>query len=121
MPGCERFDVIAPDTFEAVVSLGIASVKGRYSGQVRITERDEPNQYTLSVEGSGSSGTVRGTGTIALAPAPDGTAIHWSADVQMGGPIASLGQRLFGGVTKLVASDFFKSMDGWIAQKPATS
>lgn len=121
MPGCERFEEVGPDTFDAVVSLGLAAVKGKYSGQVRIGERDEPNRYTVTMEGSGPSGTVRGTGTISLAPAPDGTAVSWSAEVQIGGPIASLGQRLFSGVTKLVAGDFFKCMDAQLAQERAAS
>ena len=119
LPGCEKLDEVAPDVFEAVVSLGIAAVKGKYNGRVSITERQPPNRYAMVVEGSSSTGTVKGTGTIALSEAVDGTKVDWNADVQIGGPIASVGQRLFGGITKLVAGDFFKCMDGQLAQKTA--
>lgn len=116
LPGCQKLDEVAPDTYEAVVTMGIAAVKGTYNGKVRISDRNEPNQYTLSLEGSGSTGTVRGSGTIALSPAADGTSVHWAADAQIGGPIASVGQRLIGGVAKMIAGDFFKCMDARLAQ-----
>ena len=121
LPGCESLEEVGPDTYHAAVSLGLEAVKGKYSGQVKISDRDEPNCYTLALEGTGSSGTVRGTSTISLAPVVEGTSVHWTADVQIGGPIASVGQRLFGGVTKLVAGDFFKCMDAHLAQvQPAS-
>lgn len=115
LPGCQRLDEVEPDTYEAVVTMGIAAVKGTYTGKMRISDREEPNRYTLTLEGSGSTGTVRGSGTIALSPAPDGTAVHWTAEAQVGGPIASVGQRLIGGVAKLIAGDFFKCMDAQLA------
>jgi hypothetical protein len=116
LPGCQRLDEVGPDTYEAVVTMGIAAVKGTYTGTVRISDREEPNRYTLSLEGAGSTGTVRGSGTIALSPSSEGTAIRWTADAQIGGPIASVGQRLIGGVAKLVAGDFFKCMDAQLAK-----
>ena len=119
LPGCERLEETGPDTYAAVVSLGLAAVRGTYTGQVKIGEKDAPNHYTLALEGSGSSGTFKGTSTIALAPIPDGTAVHWTADVQIGGPIAGVGQRLFGGVSKLVAGDFFKRLDQHLGQNQA--
>jgi carbon monoxide dehydrogenase subunit G len=121
LPGCESLDEIGPDTYRAVVSLGIAAVKGKYTGQVQITDRNEPTSYRLVIEGQGSNGTVKGSGTMTLSSAADGTTVNWSADVQIGGPIASVGQRLFGGVTKLVAGDFFKCMDAQIAQRQSAS
>jgi uncharacterized protein len=96
--------------------LGIAVVKGTYAGKVRVTDRDEPNRFKLSLEGSGTSGSVRGAATMALSSVADGTSVHWEADVQIGGAIASVGQRLLPGVTKMVAGEFFKSMDAYLAR-----
>jgi carbon monoxide dehydrogenase subunit G len=121
LPGCQRFEEVAPDVFEASVTLGIAVVKGTYNGKVQISEREEPNRYRLSLEGSGTSGSVRGSGTLTLSPVADGTSVHWEADVQIGGPIASVGQRLLPGVTKMVAGEFFKCMDGHLMQAQASA
>lgn len=111
LPGCRRFEEVGPDTYEATVTLGIAAVKGTYNGRVTIGERDEPNSYKLNIEGSGSSGTIRGSGSMTLVPTAEGTNVQWTADAQIGGPIASVGQRLLGGVAKVVAGEFFKCME----------
>ena len=57
---------------------------------------------------------------MVLTPTADGTSVHWSADAQIGGPIASVGQRLIGGVAKLIAGDFFKCMDRQLAETAAS-
>ncbi|HEY3115981.1 MAG TPA: carbon monoxide dehydrogenase subunit G [Chloroflexota bacterium] len=119
LPGCQSLEPIGPDHYEATVTLGIAAVKGSYKGRVQITDKQEPTSYVLQVEGAGSSGTVKGTGSMVLTPSPDGTSVHWSADAQIGGPIASVGQRLVGGVAKLIAGDFFKCMDRHLAENGA--
>lgn len=121
LPGCKRFEEIAPDTYEATVTLGIAAVKGTYNGKVTIGERDEPSSYKLSVEGSGSNGTIRGTGSITLVATAEGTSVHWAADAQIGGPIANVGQRLIGGVAKVVAGEFFKCMERQLGQQSAVA
>lgn len=115
IPGCQKLEEIEPDTFEASVTLGIAVVKGTYTGKVRVSEREEPNRFKLSLEGSGTSGSVKGAATMTLTPAAAGTSVHWEADVQIGGPIASVGQRLLPGVSKMIAGDFFKCMDSHLA------
>lgn len=121
IPGCQKLQEVAPDTFEAAVTLGIAVVKGTYAGKVQISERDEPNRFKLSLEGSGTSGSVKGAATMSLTSVAEGTSVHWEADVQIGGPIASVGQRLLPGVTKLVAGEFFKSMDAHLTQTAASA
>ena len=108
LPGCQSLEPIGPDHYEATVTLGIAAIKGSYKGRVQIADKQELTSYTLHIEGSGSSGTVKGVGTMALSPTEQGTSVHWTADAQIGGPIASVGQRLIGGVAKLIAGDFFK-------------
>ncbi len=119
LPGCQSLEPIGPDQYEATVTLGIAAVKGSYKGRVQITDKEEPTRYVLQVEGSGSTGTVNGTGTMVLTPTSEGTSVQWSADAQIGGPIASVGQRLIGGVAKLIAGDFFKCMDRQLAESVA--
>jgi carbon monoxide dehydrogenase subunit G len=121
LPGCKRFEEIVPDTYEATVTLGIAAVKGTYNGRVTITERDEPNSYKLNIEGSGTNATVRGTGSISLAPTADGTNVQWTTEAQVGGPIASVGQRLLSGVAKVVAGEFFKCMERRLSQPEAAN
>jgi carbon monoxide dehydrogenase subunit G len=64
----------------------------------------------MAVEGSGGPGFVRGEAAITLTETPSGTRVAYSADVQVGGLIAGVGQRMLGGVTKMMADQFFNRM-----------
>ena len=42
LPGVERFEEVAPDTYESTMRVGIASVRGTYTGRVEVLERTPP-------------------------------------------------------------------------------
>ena len=50
---------------------------------------------------------MKGTSVIALRPDGEATAVDVSGAVHTGGPIARLGQRLIGGVAKMILDRFF--------------
>jgi carbon monoxide dehydrogenase subunit G len=64
----------------------------------------------MAVEGSGGPGFIRGETRITLSDATDGTRVSYTADVQVGGLIAGVGQRMLGGVSKMMADQFFNRM-----------
>src|SRR6476620_10603741 len=68
LPGCERLEEVGPDEYEATMTIGIAMIKGKYDGKVKITDKDEPHSYKMAVEGRGPQGQVEGVGTIELEP-----------------------------------------------------
>src|SRR3972149_5437194 len=57
--------------------------------------------------GGAGEGFVRGAAALELAEVQGGTRLSYSADVQIGGLIASVGQRMLGGVAKMILDDFF--------------
>jgi hypothetical protein len=110
IPGCERLEAIGDDEYKATMKVGVGAVKGTFEGKVRITEKNAPEAYRMAVEGSGGPGFVRGEAAITLTETPSGTRVAYSADVQVGGLIAGVGQRMLGGVTKMMADQFFNRM-----------
>ncbi len=115
LPGCERFEATGPDAYETVLKVGVGSVKGTYAGTVRVLEQVAPSHYRLAVEGTGSSGFLKGDGTLTLTPSPRGTTVSWVGEAQVGGPIAGVGQRMLGGVAKIIIGQFFKCLEGALA------
>jgi carbon monoxide dehydrogenase subunit G len=107
VPGCEKLEPAGEDTYTATMKVGVASIRGTYNGKISITEKNEPNSYTLNVEGSGGPGFVRGVARISLAPVGEGTAVSVDADGQVGGTVAGVGQRMLGGVAKMLMNQFF--------------
>ena len=93
------------------MKVGVGGVKGTFEGKVKITEKKPPESYKLAVEGTGGPGFVRGETVITLSDAEGGgTRVAYSADMQVGGLIASVGQRMLGGVAKMMADKFFGKM-----------
>jgi carbon monoxide dehydrogenase subunit G len=110
IPGCEKLEAIGPDEYRATMKIGVAAVKGTFEGKVRLLDKRPPESYKLAVEGSGGPGFIRGETLISLADTDGGTRVSYSADVQVGGLIAGVGQRMLGGVSKMMADQFFNRM-----------
>lgn len=110
IPGCEVLEPLGNDEFKARMKVGIAAIKGTFEGKVSIKDPKPPESYRLGVEGSGGPGFVRGDTLIAFADVDGGTRVHYTADVQVGGLIAGVGQRMLGGVSKMLADQFFGRM-----------
>jgi carbon monoxide dehydrogenase subunit G len=114
MPGCESMIEVAPDQYEAVMKVGIASVKGTYKGKVTIKEKQPPAHYILSGEGSGGPGFMQGDVAIDLEEVNGQTVLKYSTDAKVGGLIASIGQRMLNGVSKMMVDQFFKKIETFI-------
>jgi hypothetical protein len=114
MPGCESMNEVAPDQFEAVMKVGVASVKGTYKGKVSIKDKQPPSHYVLSGQGSGGPGFMEGDVAIDLEEADGKTVLKYSTDAKIGGLIASVGQRMLNGVAKMMVDQFFKKVESFI-------
>jgi uncharacterized protein len=107
MPGCESLDKIGPDEYRMKMKMALASLSGNFDGKVRITEQAPPNSFKLMVEGSGKVGFMKGEGNLKFTPKDAGTEISYEGDVQIGGTIAAVGQRLIDGTAKMMIKRFF--------------
>lgn len=107
IPGCEALEPSGPDRWTAKLSVGVGPVRGRYDGSVAIANKREPVSYTLEIEGSGSPGFVRGTAQVSLVAGDAGTRVDVTAEAQVGGTVAAVGQRMLSGVAKTLMGQFF--------------
>lgn len=114
MPGCESMNEVGPDQYEAVMKVGVASVKGTYKGKVAIKDKQPPAHYVLSGEGSGGPGFMQGDVAIDLEESDGKTLLKYSTDAKVGGLIASVGQRMLNGVAKMMVDQFFKKIERFV-------
>ncbi|MGH8069758.1 MAG: SRPBCC family protein [Candidatus Entotheonellia bacterium] len=115
LPGCESMEATGPDQYQATLTVGIAAVKGKYTGSVVLSEKEPPQRFTMRVEGKGTGGFMQGTGLLELGDDPQGTKVTYQGDVQVGGPIASVGQRLLDGAAKMIVGQFFTAVNKQLA------
>lgn len=115
LPGVEKLDKIGDDEYSMSMNIGIGMVRGTYDGKVRISNMNEPNDYQMYVEGNGRPGFVKGTGTVRLSDGANGdTDIEYEGDVEVGGPVGSVAQRMLGGVANRMVGQFFSCIEGQI-------
>ncbi len=110
-PGVTRLEETRPDHFEATLELKLPAIHGRFDGSVDIVERMEPDRLKLRIGAKGRPGFVNGEAELHLEEAAAGTALRYVADIQVGGQVARLGQRMISGVTKEMAGQFFESLE----------
>lgn len=109
MMGCKHIEEIKENEYKAELSVGIAAVKGKYDATITVKDIDAPNRYTLVVQGSGTPGFVDAEGTIEFVSIDEEkTLVNYSYTAKVGGKVAAIGQRMLGGVSKLIINDFFK-------------
>lgn len=119
IPGCESLTATGPDVYEATLKVGVAGLKGTYSGKAAIRDKNAPESLTLTFEGKGGPGFVRGSAAITLTDDQGATRIDSIADVQVGGLIAAVGSRLVEAAARKLADDFFRELSRELVESSA--
>jgi uncharacterized protein len=108
IPGCEKLDVLGSDEYGGTINVGLASVKGVYTGKLRLEDKRAPEHYKLVLDGKGKQGFMRGSGTLDLeAREGNSTVVRYAGDVQVGGPLVQVGQRVIDSAAKMMLGQFF--------------
>ena len=110
VPGCERLVQTGENEYEGTVKIGIQSIKGSYSGKIRLEDIQPPHHYKLVASGRSSNGVVDGAGTVDLAEQDGKTVLTYGGDAQIGGTLASVGQRLIEGASKQMINQSLKAL-----------
>ncbi|MDQ0218705.1 carbon monoxide dehydrogenase [Peribacillus cavernae] len=109
--GCKKMEQESENKYNADLSIGIAAVKGKYESTIEIADIEKPSHYKLIVKGEGGPGNVEAAGIIDLTPIDENTTeLAYTYEADVGGKVAMIGQRMLGGVAKLIIQDFFKKL-----------
>jgi uncharacterized protein len=121
LPGCEKLEPQTDGSYRAEMKVGIAAVKGTYHGRVEILDPVPPEHFRMKVEGQGTGGFMKAEGTLTLAGDGAETEIRYSGEAQVGGVIASVGQRLVLAAAKQIVNQFFKAFSKALGAAPAAA
>ncbi len=119
IPGCEVFTDKGDESYDMTVKVGMAAIKGTYSGNVKVRDAKADESYRLVVGGSGKPGSVQGDATMTLIDHMGGTLVKYHGEIKAQGAIARLGSRLLGGAAKLMIGQFMKGMEKQVQDRVA--
>jgi uncharacterized protein len=94
MPGCETLETVGENQYHGILKIKVGPVQGKFQGDIVLADINSPESYNITVNGRGAPGFVKGTGSLRLEADGDMTTLHYSGDAQVGGRLASVGQRL---------------------------
>lgn len=101
LPGTQSVEKISDSEYAGEMTLRIGPMSGSFAGKLFVTDEVPPVSCTLTVEGSGKVGFLKGVGNIELIDQGERTTqMNYTGEVQVGGKVASLGQRLFDTVSR---------------------
>jgi carbon monoxide dehydrogenase subunit G len=119
MPGVEGCEVQDSDhwTANVKVPLGVGGLKLKFKFE-QVEKR--PIEYAkLSAKGQGVGAVVNMQTEFHLAPNDGRTSMRWEADVRIGGPIGSMGQRVFQPIVNQQITGVLDALDAECARAKA--
>jgi len=103
MPGTQTLERVAPDRYEGVMRVGLGPITAaEFALSIVLSDIQRPEHYAMQIDSKGKFGFTRGLARVELDPDANSTVMRYSADLQVGGKIAALGQRLLESVSKLM-------------------
>jgi uncharacterized protein len=121
MPGVESFDVHDDRRWTANVKipLGLGGLKMKVDME-KIEER-EPDFAKLAIKGAGVGAMLNMETTFTLGGEGDGTSMHWTADVKLAGPVASMGQRVLQPIVSQQVKNVLDALDQQVQEAAGAS
>jgi len=111
VPGCQSLEAQEDGSYKMTMKAGVGSIKGLFTGLIRLDDIREPEHYKMIVEGKGAPGFVKGEGALDLTEQGEETVVSYVGDVSVGGTLASVGQRMVLSAAKMMAGQFFAAIE----------
>ena len=119
--GCESLERTGEEAYTAVVALKIGPVSARFRGNLKMTNVDAPNGYTINFDGQGGvAGFGKGSADVKLTTEGEAsTRLAYEARAQVGGKMAQIGSRLIDATAGKLTDDFFKAFEAQLQARLA--
>lgn len=112
LPGAQSLEQVGENEYAGKMHVRIGPVSGVFAGKVVVSDEVPPESCTLTVEGRGAPGFGNGTGYIQLFEQEDGrTLLKYEGDLQVGGRIAGVGQRLIDSASRSMIGQGLESLN----------
>src|SRR5947209_6139013 len=121
IPGLESVDVKPDGDILATAMVGVGPVKGRFTGTLHLLDQQRPKHVRVTGEGKGGPGFMKGTCILDAVEDGATTIVKYQAEVQIGGPLATVGQRLVDAATNSIMQQGFERFNGVLTERRAAA
>jgi carbon monoxide dehydrogenase subunit G len=116
LPGGEQMEKISESEYRAMMNVRVGPVQGKFQGSIELADIVPQEGYRMKVSGQGAPGFITGEGTLRLQENGGGndpvyTDLIYNGDVQIGGRIAGVSQRLIDSTAKSLTRQGLQALD----------
>jgi uncharacterized protein len=113
LPGTKTLTKTAEDRYQGVMKVSVGPMTAaEFAVNVELKDKIAPERFSMHIDGKGAVGFTKGTATIELREeAGPVTVMNYSSDVQVGGKIAAVGQRLLESVGKMMTKQALDALN----------
>lgn len=119
MPGAAQLVLAEDGVYQGSIRVGVGPVTAaEWKLSVTLRDRVPPESYVMQVDSSGPIGFTRGSAAVTLLAVEDGsTVMRYRADLQVGGRVAGIGQRLIDQVAKMMTQRGLNALGGELERR----
>ena len=113
LPGTKTLTKTGDDQYEGVMKVSVGPMSAaEFTVKVELKDKVVPERFTMHIDGKGGLGFTKGLATIELQEQPGPiTVMTYTSDVQIGGKIAGVGQRLLESVGRMMTRQALDSLN----------
>ena len=116
VPGVSSLQKISENSYKSILSLKIGPVGGSFSGNLQIEDIIPDKRFTLKAQQNSKIGNANAIVKIAMKEAANNQAeVSFDGDVKLSGVLATMGQRVIGGVANTLTKQFFNNLESELA------
>lgn len=116
VPGVSSLQKISENSYKSILSLKIGPVGGSFSGNLQIEDIIPDKSFTLKAQQNSKIGNANAIVKIAMKEAANNQAeVSFDGDVKLSGVLATMGQRVIGGVANTLTKQFFNNLESELA------
>lgn len=116
MPGVESFDVHDARRWTANVKIPLGLGGLRMKIDMDKIEEREPEFAKMAIKGTGVGAMLNMETSFTLGDLPEGTAMQWSAEVKIAGPVGSMGQRVLQPIVNQQVQHVLSALDAQVQE-----
>lgn len=110
-PGISELEELQEDKFKAISNIKIGPVKAGFDGELELKDKIENESMLVVLDQKSKIGNAIASIGIKLnALNADETEVSYEGDAKLSGRLATMGQRIVGGVISTLSKQFFKSL-----------
>jgi carbon monoxide dehydrogenase subunit G len=122
VPGITKLERLSDNTFKSILQIKIGPVSGSFIGNLQLEDITTQKSFTLKAQQNSRIGNANAAIKInVVSVEPARTEVNFEGEVKITGMLATMGQRVIGGVANTLTKQFFSNLQKELQVKETPS